>query len=486
MRFRHLILLLVGGLLLVGCGGSSSSSKPADPRLKEVSYFPSGSPFVMSIATNPNATSIKQAQQLEGRYPLAAFGQVALMSKLQQLGIDYQTDIRPLFGNPISVGATTQTLSGTASRQFLVVWVTKDATKLQSLAKKLGALHPAGSRDGATLYSTGGSATLALDGATLLFAPTSAAVVAALDRHAHGGGITEEEYARETSGLPQNSVIEVFGNLTNVLAQPGAATARQVPWVAALRGYGASISATSTGITFRYHLDTTGRSLSTSQLPFAPGSATVGLLNGAPISVGVHDPAHIVSFIETVAQTANPASYATFQKREAAVRAKTGVDLTSFAKLLSGDLIVSSDTIRTIGRVGVTDAAVASRDLRKLMSSSSGLVAKGKSVRRLPGGFYAVAEGKRRIDIGIVGNQLVAGTAGPAALRGFASLPAISASGTQGAVAFRVALSDVIRMTLKHAPPKIVQTILGSLGDLTGWSSASPDGIDGSATLAIK
>jgi hypothetical protein len=280
--------------------------------------------------------------------------------------------------------------------------------------------------------------------------------------------------------------MQAFGNLSTVLAQPSAAKARQVPWVAALRGYGASVSASSAGLSFRYHLDTTGRSLSASQLPLAEGSASPSVVGGAPISAGIHDPAQIFSFVQAAEQVTSPASYAKFLKRQAATRAKTGVDINSFVGLLTGDLVIASDTKKTIGRVGVSNPAQASQDLAKLATTPNSLFAGATSVRKLPGGMYAVKRGKKTITVGVVGNQLVAGTVGPAALRAYAATPAAPPPGAQGSLAYRVALTEVLRLTLKQAPPKVAQTILGSLGDITGWTSASPSGLDGSAAIAVK
>jgi hypothetical protein len=53
-------------------------------------------------------------------------------------------------------------------------------------------------------------------------------------------------------------------------------------------------------------------------------------------------------------------------------------------------------------------------------------------------------------------------------------------------MAFRIGLIDLLRLSLKQAPPAIAQSVLRSLGDITGWTSASTSGITGSATLALR
>ncbi len=187
MRLRLIVLPLVLVLLvLAGCGSSGPTASSV--RQAELSYFPSSSPFVLSVATDPNSPAIKHAQALENRFPEASLGQAALSSRLQQVGINYDSDIRPLFGYPATVGATGTTLNSTSGRQFLVVWTTKDSGKLNALLKKLGA-HASGSHDGATLYVAGNTA-LAVSGATLMLGPNFTTITAALDRHQHGGGIS--------------------------------------------------------------------------------------------------------------------------------------------------------------------------------------------------------------------------------------------------------------------------------------------------------
>jgi hypothetical protein len=478
------LLGVLASILVAGCG-SSSSAGSSNPVSTELSYFPAGTPLVLSVATDPHSSAIKGAEALLARFPLAAFGESALMAKIQQFGIDYQSDIKPLFGNPIMIGATSQTLSssGTTSN-YLFVWVAKDAGKLKALIKKVGA-HSIGSHDGATLYQTGSSTTLAVDGATALLGPSAQAVDASLDRHAHGGGITQAAYDRAFTGVPQNSFIQVYGDLTGVLSQPSAAKARSVPWVAALRSYATAVNADSSGLTFKYRLDTTGKPLTNAQVPFAAGS-TPNLAGTLPIAVGIQDPAQIVQFAEQAEQAVNPASYAKFLAQQAASRRKTGVDVNTLTGLLTGELIIGSDTHTTMARAQVRSASEAAADLAKLARNPRGVFPNAASVTSLPGGFYAIREHGSTITAGVVGSQLVVGKASVAQLRAFAAAPTAPAAGAQGSVAFRIALAELLRIALKTAPPQIVSGILHSLGDITGWVSASPSGITGSATLAVQ
>lgn len=153
---------------------------------------------------------------------------------------------------------------------------------------KLHGLSSTGTYDGAQLYSVGSYAT-AITGPTVLFARSAQVLDAALDRHAHGQGITSADYARATTGISSHGLIEMFGDLSKVLAAPSAAKSRRVPWVAALRAYGASISAAPSGLTIQFHLDTTGKALSASQLPIASGSAAPGVAGNLRAQAPIRD-----------------------------------------------------------------------------------------------------------------------------------------------------------------------------------------------------
>ena len=81
------------------------------------------------------------------------------------------------------------------------------------------------------------------------------------------------------------------------------------------------MNASASGLTFNYRLDTSGGTLSSAQIPFAPASAPQ-FAGDQPITVGVQNPAHIVQFVEQAAHESSPAGYAKFLARQAAVAQK--------------------------------------------------------------------------------------------------------------------------------------------------------------------
>jgi Protein of unknown function (DUF3352) len=487
---RKILLAGVVAVAIAGCGSSSGSSHAQTPLATALSYFPTDTPFVIAVTTNPNSSALQSAEgQLTNRFPEATLGIAALEEKLQSFGLNYDSDIKPLFGNPILLGAVSNTAlsAGAARDNYLFSWVASSASGLKSLVSKL--THTGSStdtRDGASLYPLG-AVTLAVDGATALIGPPSV-VNAALDTHAHDLGFTQDEYASDTSGLPQSNLMEAFGNLTAVLSRASAAKARQVPWVNAIRSYGAAISTSSSGITFQYRVNTNGSALSASQVPIAAGSATPDLVGTAPVSVGINDPAQIVSFALAADQAVSPSSYAAFEARMAKLKSTEGIDLQSLTSLLTGSVIIAKDGSGAIGRATVSNPTKAASVLAKLASAPHGVFKSGTAFTKLGGGFYQIKKSGSPITLGVTGNQLVLGKATVAQEKAFAAAPTTPASFAHGSVAFQVALSTLLRSKLSSggsAVSAIAQTLLSHLGNLTGWLAATPSALTGSATLAL-
>ncbi len=481
--FAALAVVAVG--LVIGCGSSSTSGAPS-PTVQTLSYFPSTAPFVLTVQTDPHASGAKDRQTLERRFPQSALLQTALFAQLAKLGIDYNKDIKPLYGNPIAVGLL-RTQSATTQTPFLGVWITRSQSALATLVKKLGAsLHSSGTHDGAKLYS-GGGGSLAIDGPTVLLARTPQDIETALDRHKNGQGISAADYAALTSGLPSGSLVQMFGDLAQVLSTPQAAKARQIPWVAAIKGYGVAITATAKAIAIHFHIDTTGRPLSASQLPLAAGASSPGVASSAPLQMGLRNLIQPIQFLESAVQATTPGQYATFTRRVSRLKRRAGFDLNAFIATLTGTFDISSDTKTTIARVGVANPAAVKTMISKLVVTPSLAFAKGTKISALGGGLYELREASgTKLTLGVVADQLLAGKATPAEIRAFARAPTSTVPGATGAASFRVGLVELLHITLKRTPSPAAQQLLGLLGDLTGSVSATPSGMSGTATLALK
>jgi hypothetical protein len=111
----------------------------------------------------------------------------------------------------------------------------------------------------------------------------------------------------------------------------------------------------------------------------------------------------------------------------------------------------------------------------------------GSHVTPGPSGFSTIHSAHSPpVLFGLAGSEFVAGTGTPAQLRAFAAAPAAAATGAKGALAFRVALPELIQLTMHHSVSATVRQMLSALGDITGWASSSPSALTGNATLAIK
>jgi hypothetical protein len=428
---------------------------------------------------------VKNASALLTKFQVLNLLTSSLKQELQKQGLSYDTDIKPLLGNPVVVGGIYT--AGTGSKlKGVGVWVTKDASKLKSLVTKGPAgEHKLGSHDGATLYhNKDRSNVIAIDGATLVIADTQALVNAALDRHAKGGGMTQSQYDQEIAGLPPHPLAQISGNLAAVLATPQAAKARQVPWVAAIKGYAVSISPTSNGVSLDWKVDTTGRQLTNAQLPLAAGSTAPALAAREPGSFGVRDPAQIVTFVESALQAADPTTYEQFQAALGALRRGFGIDATGALAQLTGDLITAGQGPVSLIRAGVGNPALVAQTLANLQKHIQTLSPQ-TSMRSLGHGFYVVTNPSLRFTIGVVGDQLVAGNASLSRLRSFAAEPT-KPSGGHGAISFSESLRQVLGLTGALLHSTQAQLILSQLQDFSGWIANTTSALTGNALVTIK
>ena len=495
LRARWIAGLVAGAVIVGALTGCGSSAPRGGPVQTELSYLPPSSPLVLTIQTDPNSAGVKNTLAFLNRFPFTPLLESALISRLKQAGVDYDADVKPLFGNPVVVAATGYSLSaGSGPRRFVLVWVTKSSSALNSLVHRTSSgLHRVGSLRGATVYGTAGKTTIAVDGATVVLGPNRDEVINALNRHWNGGGISADEYSRSTTGLPADAFVYAFGNLQRILAEQrllaagsSADRARRIPWVAAIHRYGVFIAPSSSGVTVRFHVDTSGSSLTPDQLPLVPGPATPRLASGFPISAGLHDPQHVVAFIETGRRLSGSAKYAASQRRQARLRARTGSNFNLLVRQLTGDVVLGSDVHATLGRADVRDPAATAKMLANISKDPADAFP-GSTVTS-GGGLYIFHKRDGTTEtLGVASGTLVFGfKAQPAQIRAFATAPTVPAAGAQGPVAFRVALPELIALATKNASSRIPPALLKSLGDLTGSASDSVSGLDGSATIAVK
>lgn len=470
---RLLPLALLAAVVIAGCGSSNSSQSSgtaaATARQAELSYFPAGSPFVLSLVTDPKSSQIQSLQQLLGHFAIVSFGEQALLAKVQQLGVNYNTEIKPLLGDPVSVGLGSSS-GGLSLSNVLVVWMVPSASKLQAVLQKIPKLSKSGTAAGASFYSVGSTASIGVKGSTLVLAPTQQDVQAAFQRAASGGGFSATEYRELTSGLPADPLISAFGDLRGVLASGSAAPARAIPWVAAVKGYGVALNATASNVTVNFRVDTTGGSLTTSQLPLSPSTSAPSFAGSGAITAALTNPGQAITFLLQAVKLTDP-------HRLAGLPAAGVSAIGSLESQLTGNAIVSSDLHTTMFRAALANSSHALSQVQSLLKTAGGRSAPTS----LGGGFYK--DGK--ITFGIADGQLLIGDATAPQLQAFATAPT-SSSGGHGSAAFRISLGTILSDALGSSSlGSVIGTVTNQLGDLTGSVQASPSALLGQATLAV-
>jgi hypothetical protein len=474
-RLGPAALAALTALGLVACGGPShSGSVPLDTAL---SYFPQSTPFVATVDTKLDAASGRALESAENGETSSALVKAALFSKLAQLGIDYNRDLKPLLGNPIAVGVGGLKVSGSAT-PFLLAWQTDSATALAHLLADLKGATKTGTHDGATTYTLGRAA-LATHGALLLISDNAATISTALDRHRAGVGFSSAEYSRDTQGLP-SGLVSIVGDLQSALDTPKTAQARKVPWVAAITGYGASLNATRHAVSVHFRLDTSGRTLTADELPVVSGGQAPGLAGSLPIEGGLRDPAQVYAFILDATRSAGPHAYTKLRRQEHTTQTQTGVDLDGFLRSLTGTLQFTSNGHETIACIPVSAADAATWE--KLLAHPPQHGA-GSS---LGNGFYRVRETDGTTVIGgVVGDELVVGHRATVAQEQAYAHTTSTSGGGHGAVALRIALGTLIAENLHSTPNPIATKLLSAIGDLTASAQVSPQALTGTLSVQV-
>jgi hypothetical protein len=486
-RLTLIVVTAVSAFVVAACGSSSTSggsgtAAPA-PLTAALSYFPSGTPLVATIVTDPHSSAFKG---VEANTPDATLLKAGFFQELAKLGINYNQDVKPLFGNPIAVGIGSADVTA-ANTPFLAAWQTNSATALKRLVSKLKNFKVTEHHDGATEYSDAGTGVVAVTGATVLISNDSGTIDSALDRHAAKSGFSTTEYAQDTSGLPANSSVSLVGDLSQALSLPQAAQAHKIPWVAAIKGYGVTVDGDQKNAIVHFRIDTTGQALRPDELPIASGATAPSLAGDMSIQAGIRDPAQIWKFLLTATKAASPHDYQSILKGEAKAK-REGVDVDQFANSLTGDLDVESNTKTTLVRVPVSGDDTASID-KVLKNPDAESKIKDTRSQPLGGGLYLVQEQSdptNPVIAGVVDNQLLVGVKATAAqVRAYAKAPA-SPANASGSVAFKVDVGDLIRLAYHRQSNPLLQQLASKLGDLTGSVQSSASALTGVATLSQK
>ena len=160
-----------------------------------------------------------------------------------QEGVDFDKDIKPLLGNPAVISATdvTSFLSDTADSGFVAALQVKDKDALDSLVEKTGAKKQ-GEVAGATVYQDRDTSfavnddMVVLAGSRELLEPRSSAPTPVT-------GCPRATSTRGSRACPRTPSRGSTWTCRACSARATAKSARKIPWVAALRTLGLTVSA---------------------------------------------------------------------------------------------------------------------------------------------------------------------------------------------------------------------------------------------------
>jgi hypothetical protein len=488
---RRLTALALVALLALAAGcGSDSTSGSGDQLGDALGYMPANSLVVVAIDTDVKGDQYRNVDALLQKFPFGGQVKSQLEQSINQRGVSYDKDIKPLLGAPAVLGtadaATINNSSGGATAdKWVVAFPTKDGDKLRDFVKKDG--DEAGQVGGETAYKSG-DMLLVVKGDTMVGSEDRGQLEAALKRADDGSGLKEDRFDAAFNGLPEKALVRSWVDVQALLgSDPQAAAARKVKYVGAMRVSGQTLTADADGVSLDAFLATEG--VSPADLPVAAGAEAPGVVRRkGDIGFAIRDLRQSIRFAESVAKVVDPAGFAKYQKDKLAAGKDAGVNVDKdVIDKLEGASYLSVDLGgQAAFRADVEDPQALGATLDKL-GKSGGLgelkLKKGRA------GFYdAVSEDGTRFVIGMSQDHLVIAPDEQRALE-MAALKPQPVAGAQGAVAAnadaKAIASQVIQQ--KGGQGALASTLFtGPLGSLDGWMRAEPDGLRAHLKLKIE
>ena len=497
MRRLLSVILALAVLAIAGCGGGSDSGSALDSAL---AVLPKDTPFAVAIDTDLSGDQWEALDKLVAKFPFSGQIKESLKRQLEQSsgGVSFEDDVKPVLGNPLVVGGS----GANASSDFVAAIKAKDKGKLDDLISKTKA-QKTGDASGATLYK-GGNTVFAVKDDLVVFASDETQLKSALG-HADGDDhLDEDSFNEGLSGLPDNALVRIYANVEALLkSDPGTADARRIPWVAALRQVGATVTAKDDALDVDFRARTEG-DLSDDDLPIAPGDEAPPVIKRpGEIGLGIRDLAHIVHFAENAGQAIDPSGFGDYERAKKTIDKQLGVSLDDdLIAQLTGNV---SATVALDGGFGVraelTDPKAFEKTLAKVadvlpsFAEGAGFGKVTLSKPRPGRKFYALSKpGGGAVIFGVVDGKLVVANDAKRAAAVAAATPT-DVPGAKGSVTLSADAEQLVTRILSQFGPQLGIGDLGSLGvgmfarplgDLNGWMSASPDELRGKLTLGVE
>jgi hypothetical protein len=478
-----------------GCGGDSSSSGDLGNVL---SYVPADTPFALELDTDLEGSQYKALDSILNRFPGADTIKSLLKSQLTMgvEGVDFDKDIKPLLGNPAVISASDvgSFLSSTEEAGFVAALQVDDEDALQSLIDKT---KPAkrGEVAGATVYQDEDTFFGVKDDVVVL-AGSRSLLEAALERADGGDHLSESDFESGLEGLSDDALARVYVDVQGLLGKSeGAAAARRIEWVDALRTLGLTVSAQKKSIDVEFNAVTKGDDLTDEDLPLASGDDAAKVVKRkGEIGVGLRDPRQLVAFFETALQAVDPQSYGDYEQGKRAIAAKLDLDIDKdLIAQLTGNLSVSA-TINGdfAARAEVKDPAAFTKTVDKVakalpeLGSTLGI----ERVRRSGDLYEATLSGGSRFLFGMAQDSLVVAS-DPARAHSIAATQPEAVPGASGSLVLSADAEGLARQLIAKIAPQfgipdpLVPIFARPFDELNGWVTTATDGLKGRLSLTL-
>ncbi len=505
MRKLSLLSLVLGTLLIAGCGGGGGGEDASSPLDNALGYLPSDAPFVVAIETDTEGDQFTAAGDIVDRFPFADRVKDELEKSIEDRAGDFER-LQKALGNEFVVGSTdaksfVDVPSGEDTR-FVGAIEAADKDSLDELLKE-EKLEEDGESSGAKLYKDDSGDSFAVDGDVLVVAGSKKELEAALETRDGGDRLTEEDFDAGTRDVPRDALLRVYLDIGTLLRAGGdAGDALKVKWVRAVRSAGIALAVESDRVIVDFDVDTDPEGLTEADLPIASGAAAPQVLDrDGEIGLALRDPAQLLEFAQRTAKTVDPGGFGTFEAGKAQIERRLKIDIDDdLLAQLDGDLSVSIALDGKFGaRAELKDPARFERTLDEVAEILPSLVegATGEEVgfARPKAGedFYAIATADGdRIVFGVVDGVFVLSN-DPGIAGSLAAARAKTVPGAKGALVLDTDAEQLAQQLLRRAAGTgfdLGDRIKGAVGtrpldELLGSIEASTDGLSGRFSLSL-
>ncbi len=285
MNRRSAVGVLVACATLAGCGGGASGG--TDSLGDSLGYLPDDAPLVAVLSTDLDSDHYAALDDKLDTIGVPGGVEDRLREAVEEETeagaepLSYEEDVRPLLGEDLVVGVTGA--AALASGEGLVAAIeVGDSDKLAALLESpYFELRRDGEAEGADLYrpedSDEDSTAVALDDETLVVADSEPTLRDALKRHRGEDKLDSEAFSEAVEGLPEEALLRILASPEQAFsALPELDAAREIPWVGAIRAFGATVSVDDDGLLVDAALKTDPDGLSRRRPPAARGRRGAG------------------------------------------------------------------------------------------------------------------------------------------------------------------------------------------------------------------